>query len=180
LYRLPYGRLREKAVPDPQGRAALVLAPEHLLLHLALHAFEELETARILKIMDIHRVMTKAPVDWQFLVGEADCLQVLGPAAWILSRVGEVDPQALPPGVGRALQAYAPEAWERIILRRGRGVLLLASLAALWRHLPRREWAAYLKAKLWPSEAFLAANRHLFASRRRYWRYLLSRSRDTA
>ena len=143
FYRLPYAPLRARAATrEVQGRSALVLAPEHLLLHLCLHSFDELEYA------GMHEDTAR--------------FRIQGPVWLILRELERLSPGAVPESVLRQLAAHRPSWVEKIILRREAACHVVASMAGLWRYLPLRAWAPYLKAKLWPSPAYLRANAREF------------------
>jgi len=178
FYRLPYGLLRARSLRESRGLPALVLAPEHVLLHLCLHTYEELEFSGILKIVDLDRALTRFPLDWDLFLREASACRSLGPVFWILQKMARLCPGAVPPEVLENLGAYRPNWPERVILSRGRAGLLVASVAALWRYLPVRAWPPFLKGKIWPAAAYLKANAREFGNRAGYLRHLLGRTRD--
>jgi len=178
-YRIPYAPLRARAaVRDQQGYKVLVLAPEHLLMHLCLHTFDELETAGILKILDLDRAIRSLPLDWELFLADAATFHLQGPLYRILQEMERLRPQAVPAGVMARLAAYTPDWSERLILRREAMSLLVASLAALWRFVPVRAWPAFLKGKLWPDDDYIKANAWEFGNRGGYLRHLLRRARD--
>jgi len=178
-YRLPYTPLRARAVSrEVQGRPVLVLAPEHVLMHLCLHTFDELECASILKIVDLDRALCRLPLDWDLFLEDAARFGIQGPVFWILREMARLRPGVIPETVLRQLAAYRPGWTENFILRRKTSALLVASVAVLWRYLPLRAWAPYLKAKLWPSSAYLRANAKDFPRRVDYFRHLLGRAQE--
>jgi hypothetical protein len=178
-YRLPYAPLRARAtVRGVGGVRALVLCPEHLLMNLSLNALEELEEAGILKLLDIHLTLSRAPITWDLFREDAAAFDLQGPMFWMLRKMEKLAPGAVPAGVLETLAAYTPGRWEKLILRRGKGSLLAGFLAAVWRYLPVREWPALLKGKIWPSAEFIRANPHEFGSRSGYLQHLLRRTQD--
>jgi hypothetical protein len=178
-YRLPYATLRARAtVRDQQGYAVLVLTPEHLLMHLCLHTFDELETAGILKILDLDLALRRLPLDWALFLADAATFHLQGPLSRIFREMEKLRPQAVPAGVMERLAAYTPDWSEKLILRREAMSLLVASLAALWRYVPIRAWPAFLKGKLWPDADYIKANAWEFGNRAGYLRHLLRRARD--
>jgi len=179
FYRLPYNPLRARAVTrEVQGKSVLVLAPEHVLMHLCLHTFDELECASILKIVDLDRALGRLPLDWDLFLEDAARFGIQGPVFWIFREMARLSPGAIPGTVLEKLAAYQPGWTEKFILRRQASTLLVASVAVLWRYLPLRTWAPYLKAKLWPSSAYLRANADDFPSRADYLRHLLGRVQE--
>jgi hypothetical protein len=178
-YRLPYAPLRARAaVQDLEGCQALVLSPEHLLMHLSLHTFDELETAGILKIVDLDRALTCLDLDWDFFLKEAAAFQIQGPMFWILREMNKLRPKAVPEVVWQRLAAFTPGWSERFILRRTSMSLSVALLASLWRYVPVKEWPFFFQGKLWPSADYIRANSQEFSSRTAYLQHLLRRSQD--
>jgi hypothetical protein len=111
-YRLPYAPLRARAaVQDLEGCQALVLSPEHLLMHLCLHTFDELETAGILKIVDLDRALTCLDLDWDFFLKEAAAFQIQGPMFWILREMNKLASQ----GCARGCLATAGRFYPRLV-----------------------------------------------------------------
>jgi len=179
FYRLPYAPLRARAATrEVQGRSALVLAPEHLLLHLCLHTFDELEYAGMQKIVDLDRVLRRLPLNWGLFLEDTARFRIQGPVWLILRELERLSPGAVPESVLRQLAAHRPSWVEKIILRREASYHVVASMAGLWRYLPLRAWAPYLKAKLWPSPAYLRANARVFPCRAGYFRHLLGRAQE--
>jgi hypothetical protein len=176
-YRLPYTPLRNRAVSwDLRGLSASLLAPEHVLMHLCLHSFDELESASILKIVDLDRALSRWPLDWDLFMKDAVRFGIQGPVSWIFIKMARLRPGVIPGAVLEQLAAYRPGWMEKYILRRELAGLLLASVAALWRYLPVRVWPEFLKGKLWPNSAYLKANPKQFGSRTGYLRHLLKRA----
>ncbi len=176
FYRLPYGPLRARATPGEEG--FLILSPEHLLMNLCLHTLEEWEQAGVMKLVDLDRALTRLPVDWELFLGDAAMFRVQGAMGRVLREMAKFRPQSVPPWVLGRLSAVRLGWRERFILSRRVGSLLVASLATLGRHLPVREWPAYLKGKLWPDPAFFQANPTTFRTRTGFWRHLMKRTRD--
>ncbi len=179
FYRLPYGPLRARALArGVDGTAMLVLCPEHLLMNLSLNALEELEEAGILKILDLHRALTRLPLDWDLFLSEAAALGVEGPLGWIIEKMAALRPGIVPAAVLKRLAAYTPGWSEKMILRRTKGSLLVGFLAAVWRYLPVTEWPGLIRGKLWPSDEFIRSNPKDFGTRLGYLQHLLKRTRD--
>ena len=84
FYRLPYSRLREKALSwDYQGQQVKVLAPEHLLMHLCLHLYDELLDA--LRLVDLGLVLCRLPLNWNLFLDEVTRFRCQAPIAIMLS-----------------------------------------------------------------------------------------------
>lgn len=178
LYRLPYGPLRARAqVLELKGLTALVLSPEHLVIHLGLHTFDELETAGLMKFVDLHRALTRLPLNWERFMAEAAAFGVQGPLHLLFRELERLYPGVVPQAVLTRLAAYRPHPAERLVLRRRPLSLSVAALLALWRYLPLRAWPAYLHGKLWPSTAYLRANPQEYGDRWGYLRHLWRRLR---
>jgi hypothetical protein len=179
FYRLPYNHLRARAtVQELGGLSALVLAPEHVVMHLCLHTFDELEYNTILKIVDLERALHRFSLDWDLLLDDASRFRVQEPILWIFRDIEHVRPGLVPALVLEQLAAHRPGWAERFILRRQRNTMLVASLMALWHHLPAKAWPAYLQAKIWPSRAYLDANARDFSRRTDYLNHILGRARE--
>ncbi len=177
FYRLPYEVLRPRSVPwDLKGVPARVLAPEHLILHLCLHIFDELENATLLKIVDLDRALRSFPMDWDLLVNEAVRLRLQEPVACILREITHWRPGLAPESVFQRLSSHRPGWAERFIIRRQANTMLVASIMALYAHQPLWRWPAYFRAKFWPSSSYLEANTQSFASRADYLGHILGRA----
>lgn len=178
LYRLPYRPLRQKAIPwSVAGHPVWRLAPEHLLLHLCLHTFDEWDTGTMLKMVDLDLALRFLPLDWNFFLAEAETLGLKGPVAKVLEAMAALSPGLVPEAVLAEIKAFRPGLAERFVLRRGNMAFAMASMLALWRYLPFRDWPAYLKGKVWPSATYLEANAMEYKRRGDYLRHLWSRSK---
>lgn len=181
LYRLPYEALRARAQPSMIGSLpVLVLCPEHLLLHLGVHTLDEWENAPLLKIVDLERILTRLPLDWDLFLAEAAAFRAQGPMRWVLQEMARFCPDTIPGYVLEELAAYRPLWAEELILRRPAAGFPLAMVLSLWRHQPVRAWLTFLRGKLWPETAYLKANAPDIDSRSKYLRNLLKRSQDRA
>jgi|UniRef100_A0A7V6DRA7 hypothetical protein len=179
FFRLPYKPLKALATArDLDGVPALVLAPEHVLMHLCLHTFDELENATLLKFTDLQRVLTRFSLNWDLFLDEAARFRLQAPILWIFQGIVRWRPHLVPEEVLRKLGAQRCGWAERSIIRRQANAKLIASVMALWRHVPVRAWPAYLGAKLWPSRQFLDLNAESFSGRADYLRHILGRAQD--
>lgn len=179
FYRLPYGHLRARATAgDLGGLSVLRLAPEHLVMHLCLHTFDELEYNTILKVVDLERALQRFPLDWDLLLGDASRFRLQVPILWIFKDIEQVRPGLVPASVLEKLAAHRPGWAERFILRRQRNTMLVASIMALWRHVPVKAWPAYFQAKIWPSRVYLEANAGSFSGRTHYLNHILGRAQE--
>jgi hypothetical protein len=179
FYRLPYGPLRARATArNLDGVSALVLAPEHVIMHLCLHTFDELENASLLKFSDLQRALTRFPLDWDLFLDDAARFRIQEPLLWILREITRWRPGLVPAEVLKKLGAHRSGWAEGFIIRRQANAKLVASVMALWRHLPVRAWPAYLWAKLWPSREYLKVNAESFSGRADYLNHMLGRAQD--
>ncbi len=145
-------------------------------MHLCLHTFDELEYNTILKVVDLERALNRFPLDWDFFLDDANRFRVQEPILWIFRDIDHLRPGLVPASVLEKLAAHRPGWAERFILRRQRNTMLVASIMALWRHVPVKAWPAYLQAKIWPSRAYLEANAGSFSSRTDYLNHILGRA----
>ena len=179
FYRLPYGPLRARARARDLGDVpALVLAPEHVLLHLCLHTFDELENAPLLKLCDLERALRHFPLDWDLFLDDAARFRIEAPVLWILREMSRWRPGLVPDNVLEKLGEYHPGWAERFIIRRQANSMLVSAVMALWQHLPVKAWPAFLSAKFWPSREFLEANAQSFSGRTGYLSHVLGRAQD--
>jgi hypothetical protein len=179
FYRLPYGPLRARAtVRELDGVTSLVLAPEHVIMHLCLHTFDELETAPLLKLSDLERALQRFPMDWDLFLEDAARFRIQGPLLWIFREMARWRPGLVPEAVLQKLGTKRPGWAERFIIRRQAHAKMVSAVMALWQHLPVRTWPAFLLAKLWPSREFLEANARSFSSRADYLGHVLGRAQD--
>ena len=177
FYRLPYGPLRARAATlELEGRPMLVLAPEHLIMHLCLHTFGELDYAHFLQICDLGLALQRFALDWDFFLTEAAKFRIQEPILWIFRGLARWRPALVTEAALDQLATYRPGWAERFIIRRQTHAFLVSALMALWAHHPVRTWPAYLKAKIWPSRAYLEANSHYFPSRKDYLLHILGRT----
>jgi hypothetical protein len=178
-YRLPYGPLRARAtVRDLDGAAALVLAPEHVVMHLCLHTFDELENAPLLKLSDLERALQRFPLDWDLFLEDTARFRLQAPMLWIFREMARWRPGLVPDAVLQKLGAHRPGWAERFIIRRQANAKLVSAVMALWEHLPARAWPAFVLAKIWPSREFLEANGQSFSGRADYLGHILGRAQD--
>jgi len=179
FYRLPYGPLRARAtVREWDGATALVLAPEHVIMHLCLHTFDELENAPLLKLSDLERALQRFPLDWDLFLEDAARFRIQEPVMWIFREMARWRPGLVPDAVFQTLGAHRPGWAERFIIRRQAHSKLVSSVMALWQYLPVRTWPAYLWAKLWPSREYLEVNTQSFTGRADYLSHVLGRAQD--
>jgi len=174
FYRLPYGPLRKQALAQNLGNLpVLILSAEHLMLHLILHTFDEIECAPLLKLIDLERALQRLSLDWDFFLEEVDRYRIQGPVILMFRELARFRPGLVPSYVWKNLTTNPPGWAEGYLLRRQRGCMLVAFVMALRRHLPLRAWPAYLRAKLWPTRSYLEANNRLFPTRIDYLSHLL-------
>jgi hypothetical protein len=179
FYRLPYGPLRARAVTrDLDGITALVLAPEHLVMHLCLHTFDELENAPLLKLSDLDRALRHFSLDWDLFLQDAARFCIQEPVSWIFRELADWRPNLVPDEVLQKLGTYRPGWAERFIIRRQSHSMLVSSVMALWQHVPVRAWPAFFWGKFWPSREYLEANAQSFSGRADYLSHVLGRAQQ--
>jgi Uncharacterised nucleotidyltransferase len=179
FYRLPYSPLRARATAlDLDGLPALVLAPEHVIMHLCLHTFDEIENAPLLKLSDLWRALTLFSPDWAFFLEDAARFRIQEPILWIFREITRWRPNLVPDEVLKKLGNHCTGWAEHFIIRRQANAKLVAAVMALWRHLPVSAWPAYLRAKLWPSQEYLGMNAQSFSGRAGYLSHILGRAQD--
>jgi hypothetical protein len=154
-YRLPFTRVAQQAQTlDWEGMPVRVLSPEHALLHLCLHHYDEGNDA--LRLLDLGLALTRLPLNWHLFLAEVIQCCAQAPIFLMLRGLAELLPGTVPPQVLRELGAYIPQTLERLILRFNQHPLayLVGILANQRRPL---DWVGYLAALLWPDPAYLTA-----------------------
>lgn len=153
FYRLPYQRLSETAVcREFAGVPVKVLSPEHLLIHLCLHTYDELQHA--LQIVDLGLSLTRLPMNWRHLQEAAVLLKCQAPLYLMLAKLERLFPQTVPSEVLTVLSQYHPSFWERMALDQ-RFNNLFRLVAPLYHHRQPGDWARYFAALLWPHPDYL-------------------------
>jgi hypothetical protein len=153
FYRLPYGNLHRQARPlDYQGIPVKVLSPEHLLIHLCLHNYDELNQA--LRIVDLGLALQRLPLDWRLFLAEADRLGCQAPLYLMLDQLARIFPQTVPAEVLTVLGNYHPSYFEKIALNQ-RLNPLVRLVAPLYHHRQAGDWVRYFAALLWPHPDYL-------------------------
>jgi len=148
FYRLPYSRLNQGAISwSYHGLPVKLLSPEHLLMHLCLHLYDELSCA--LQLVDLGLVCARLSIDWGRFLEEAMRCRCQLPLSVMLGDLARLYPGVAPAAVAARLRRHRPPAVERLLLRHHRHFLVRV-LAPL-RHLSRpRDRFAYLVGWLWP------------------------------
>jgi hypothetical protein len=154
-YRLPYARLAPQAQTlDWEAIPLRVLSPEHTLLHLCLHFYDEGDIA--LQLLDLALALKRLPINWPGLLTEAARCRCQAPLCIVLRGLEELLPGSVPPQVLGELGTYVPWGPERLVLRHSHHPV--ARLLGPLHHQRRPSaWAYYLGAILWPDPAYLTA-----------------------
>jgi hypothetical protein len=139
---------------DYQGIPVKVLSPEHLLIHLCLHNYDELNQA--LRIVDLGLALQRLPLDWQLFLEDADRLGCQAPLYLILGELAQIFPQTVPSEVLTVLGNYHPSYFEKIALNQ-RLNPLVRLFAPLYHHRQAGDWVRYFAALLWPHPDYLTA-----------------------
>jgi hypothetical protein len=159
VYRLPYARLAEWAqTRDLGGLEVRVLAPEHALLHLALHTFQDCTIFGpfAISLIDLVLVLWRLPLDWDFFLEETARFRCQGPVYLMLRPLASLPGVAVPAEVLDSLGQYRPSLPERLLLQH-LGYLSL-HLSVLHRHRRFRDWAFFFWSKLWPQKSYTREN----------------------
>jgi len=152
---LPFLQLQDLAVPrDYQGLPVKVLSPEHLLMHLALHAWDEFHGA--LQIIDFALVLQFLPLDWPRFLTEVDRCRCRAPVYLVLREVSRIFPGSVPVEVLQELAGYCPGWAETLVLRRPLGYFT-RHFALLYHQRRLSDWVFYISSLLWPRPQYLAA-----------------------
>jgi hypothetical protein len=156
FYRLPFHLLGPRAVAwDYQGLPVLLLAPEHLLLHLCLRFYND--KFSVFFLLDLALALCRLDLDWRLFLAETCRFNCQRPVYLILSNLPAFLPRQVPPWVLAELGSYRPSWYERLALS-PRGRFLTLNFPMLYRNYPLRAWPAYFLGKVWPADEFLTAN----------------------
>jgi hypothetical protein len=150
FYYLPYQPLRAEAVPvNYYGIPAFHLSPEHLLIHLCLHAYEHLPTFS--QFLDLALVLSRLSINWPKVLRETSRFGCQAPVYLLLRELAPIVPGMVPVAALAQLAGYQPGWVERIVLQRRLRYLTLA-LPFFYRHRSLRSWLNFLSASLWPGK----------------------------
>jgi hypothetical protein len=154
-YRLPYARLASQAQTlDWEAMPVRVLSPEHTLMHLGLHFYDEGDFA--LQLLDLALALDRLPINWPLFLTEAAQCRCQAPLFVMLRGLEELLPGSVPPQIIGELGTYVPGGAERLVLRHSQHPV--ARLLGPLHHQSRPSaWACYLGAILWPDPAYRAA-----------------------
>jgi hypothetical protein len=155
FYRLPYQRLAHLALPwDYEGLPVRLLCPEHALIYLCLHHYDEVRNA--LQIVDLGLALTRLPLDWPLFLEEVAFFHCQAPIFLMLNGLQQIFPEAVPKTVLKSLDRYRPSSLERLALSPifGKG---FSPLVRLYHYRRLSDWAAYLAAIFWPHQDYLVA-----------------------
>jgi hypothetical protein len=155
VYRLPYPRLAAKAQPlDLAGVEAKVLAPEHALIHLSVHTFQDFSIFGpfAMPLIDLFLALSRLPLDWGFFLEESIRFRCQGPVYLMLRTMDSLADGAIPPKVLDDLGQYRPSMRERLVLQR-LGYLSV-QLSLLYRHRRFSDWAFFCRSKLFPQQSY--------------------------
>lgn len=173
FYRLPYQRLGQMAIPwEFEGLPVKLLAPEHFLIHLCLHNYDEVRDA--LHIIDMGLALTRLSIDWSLFLQEATFFQSQAPVFLMLDGLKQIFPEAVPETVLSSLNRYRPSCAEELALSPRFGKVF-SPLARLYYQRRLSDCAVYLRAIIWPDPDYLVAvsgrpdrTTYLFGSLKRF------------
>jgi hypothetical protein len=129
-------------------------SPEHTLIHLGLHNYDELHSA--LKILDLGLVLTRLRLDWDRFLQETTRFGCQAPSYIMLRSLARVFPRTVPDLVLAHLGHFPPSSMQKLALSPTLE-RFTRLLAPLYHHRRLSDWAAYLGALLWPSQDYLPA-----------------------
>ncbi len=176
VYGLPLEPVLAQARPASfQALPVKVLAPEHLLMHLCLHAYWDGVMLR--QLADIILTASRLPVDWGRFQADASRWGLQVPLGQVLSLARQAAPAAIPAFAVTGLAGRRPAFLEKLIKTRVLGPLTYY-LASLYRQ-PVAQWPAFLAAKLWPDRNYLVA-KFGSASRLGYLRQFIRKFHPTS
>jgi hypothetical protein len=155
FYGLPLAPIQAQALPAHfQGVPVKVLAPEHLLMHLSLHAYWDFVLIR--QLVDLALTAATLPVEWSRLQAEASRWGCQAPVFQVLSLVRQLSPEVVPAAVLAGLAGHQ-DPWAEKLVHTETPSPLTYYFATLYR-LPLGDWLPFLLAKLWPDREYLLAN----------------------
>ena len=153
FYYIPYLPLKGQAVSSNYcSIPALVLSPEHLLIHLCLHAFENFPV--LSQLLDLALVVLRLPLDWHKVLQEASRFDCQLPVYLMLREIARVIPGKVPVAALAQLGARSPSLIEEMVLRPRLRYLTLA-LPFFYRHRSLRQWFSFIGANIWPNQEVL-------------------------
>ncbi|MFZ2087954.1 MAG: nucleotidyltransferase family protein [Desulfobaccales bacterium] len=154
VYGLPLTPILDGARPASfRGVPVRVMAPEHLLMHLCLHAYWDGIMLR--QLVDIVLTASLLPVSWPRLLDQASRWRGQFPLHQVLSLAQEVSPVAIPASTLDGLAGRRPPLVEKVVKTGALGPLTYY-LASLYRQ-PLTQWPSFFAAKFWPDRDYLAA-----------------------
>jgi hypothetical protein len=155
FYRLPYQRLGHLAIPwEYEGLPVKLLCPEHALIFLCLHHYDEFRNA--LQIIDLGLALARLPLNWSLFLEEVAFFRCQAPIFLMLNGLQQVFPETVPKTVLASLNRYQPSSLERLALS-PIFVKGFSPLVRLHHHRRLSDWAAYLAAIFWPHRDYLVA-----------------------
>jgi hypothetical protein len=155
FYRLPFHLLRPRAVSwDYQGLPVLLLAPEHLLLHLCLRLYND--EFSVLFLLDLALALLRLDLDWRLFLAETSRFNCQRPVYLILSNLPAFLPRKVPPWVLAELGSYRPSRYESLAFS-PRLRFLTLNFPMLYHNYPLRAWPQYYLGKIWPTPEYLTA-----------------------
>ncbi len=173
VYGLPLEPVLARARPASfQGLPVKVLAPEHLLMHLCLHAYWD--DIMLRQLVDIVLTASRLPVDWARFQADASRWGLQVPLHQVLRLARQVAPAAIPAFALIGIAGRRPAYLEKLIKTKALGPLTYY-LATMKRQ-PVGRWPAFLGAKFWPDREYLV-NKFGSASRLRYLRQFIRKFR---
>jgi hypothetical protein len=149
VHHLAYEPLRAQAVPWRYREIPVhLLAPEHALLHLCLHAFSEAEIS-LRAALDLALVLTRLPLSWDRFRDQVHRFRCQLPVAAILGKLATLRPGLVPADLLEELAHYRPSVQEKLVLGLRRQLRRLGvRFPVLFRHRHLWEGATFILARL--------------------------------
>jgi hypothetical protein len=176
FYGLPLAPIKARAQDVSfQGVTVKVLAPEHLLIHLCLHAYWDGIMLR--QLVDLILTAALLPMDWTRFQADASRWHCQAPLYQILSLTHQLSPEAVSSSAFAGLVGHRHSLAEKLVNTGALGPFTYY-FSSLSRH-PLHDWPDFLRAKLWPERGYLVAKFGSF-SRGRYLGHFVRKFRNRA
>jgi hypothetical protein len=155
FYRIPF-RLLEQHIhmTNFHGLKVRVLSPEHALIHLCLHLYQNFESLR--QVIDIVMILNYLPLRWPLFFQETIRFHCQLPVYIILNTIKLLFPNIVPTDILIELAKYNPPFAETLVLSGRLGSL--TNYFSVFYHHKAKEWPSFIGSKLWPDLTYLEAH----------------------
>jgi hypothetical protein len=160
FYRLSSPALWQRSLKvSYQGLPVKLLAPEHALIYLCLHALSHfqadmLKHFNIWHIIDISLALTRLDLDWPQFLHDAGKFHCMAPIYRVFREVNNLLPGVMPFWVQRELSNYRPSPLEELAL--SRRLKHLTRCVVILNYHGFRDFLRFIRANLWPDSDYLA------------------------